>query len=95
MSTTKYGDLSEAMADAERIEAAHKRVDTKNQRSIMTARTPRASFTSRGSSIAPMELGNTQSKKITPAEREMCIKEGRCFVFCEKGHSARFCPKGR
>ena len=95
MCTTEYHELSEAMADAERIEAAHRRIGAKNSRSNMSNRHGRPSGISSGSGAAPMELGNVQLKKLTPAEREMCVKEGRCFRCREKGHSARFCPKGR
>ena len=34
MCTTEHEELSEAMADAERIEAVHRRVDTKKQKKI-------------------------------------------------------------
>jgi len=31
--------------------------------------------------------------KLTPAEREKCFKEGRCFACQEKGHNATTCPQ--
>ena len=90
MCITEYHELSEAMANAKRIEAAHRRIGAKSSRSSMLNRYGRPYGTSSGSSVAPMKLGNVQLKKLTKAEREMYVKEGRCFRFREKGHSARF-----
>lgn len=35
----------------------------------------------------------TRPKKLTPEEREKCLKEGRCLACREKGHNARECTK--
>lgn len=92
MCTNEYAELSEAMADAERIEAAHRRI---NKKSLRTSMTSRSSYGSSDSGVTPMELGNIKLKKLTPAERELCRKEGRCFRCREKGHSFRDCPKAK
>ena len=90
--TKEYANLSDFMRDAERVESAHKRYARPSPR-------PSASTTftapSRTSEPVPMDIGNVSLKKLTPAEREMCRKEGRCFRCREKGHMANKCPKGR
>ena len=95
MCTKDYSELSEAMADAERIEEAHRRIGTRNLRTSTSNRPSRSSETTSGSGVAPMDLGNAQVKRLSPAEKAMCIKEGLCFRCQEKGHRARYCPKGR
>ena len=86
MCTKDYDNLTDAMRDAERIEAAHRRL--KNH--VSAKRQPVGD-----SGRAPMEIGNVELKKLTPAEREKCMKEGRCLRCREKGHLAKNCPKGR
>ena len=89
MCTQDYASLTEAMRDAERIEAAHRRI--RSPKTIMTK-------TLRGGGeggAEPMDIGNIQLKKLKPAEREQCMKEGRCPRCREKGHLARDCPKAQ
>ena len=40
-----------------------------------------------------MEIRNLRIKKLIPAERQICMKEGRCFRCCEEGHNANKFPK--
>ena len=95
MCTKDYGELSEAMADAERIEEAHRRIGTRNLRTNISSRPSRSPNTPSGSGVAPMELGNARVKRLSPAEKSLCIREGLCFRCQEKGHRARYCPKGQ
>lgn len=82
--TKEYTNLTDAMKDAERVEAAHRRLKTKIQKGPVQE--PK-------NEPEPMELGNVQLKKLTLAEREKCMKEGRCLRCREKGHIAKNCPK--
>jgi Zinc knuckle len=42
----------------------------------------------------PMELNATATvQKLTPEEREKCMREGLCLRCRAKGHMARECPK--
>ena len=36
----------------------------------------------------PVEFGNCELKMVTPAEREICWKEGRCYRCHQKDHLA-------
>ena len=87
MCTQDYASLTEAMRDAERIEAAHLRVRGPKMIKIKTKRGG-----SEGG-LDLMDIGNIQLKKRTLAERENCMKEGRCLRCREKGHLARDFPK--
>ena len=78
-----YENLTEAMRDAERIEEAHRRICA--PKTIKT-KTPRGG--GEGGSD-PIDIGNIQLKKLTPAEHEKCMKEGRCLRCREKGYLAR------
>ena len=45
----------------------------------------------------PMSIGKIQSEKLqklTPEERERCMKEGLCLRCRKQGHIAKNCPKG-
>ena len=87
--TREYTSLNTAMRDAERVESAHRRVGDPSR-----ARKPGSTLRS-SDGPTPMEIGNLQIKKLTPAERRICMREGRCFRCREKGHTANKCPKGR
>ena len=87
--TREYTSLNAAMRDAERVESAHRRVGNP----MKSRRNDGLSINSDGPT--PMEIGNLRIKKLTPAERQVCMKEGRCFRCREKGHTANKCPKGR
>ena len=73
------------MRDAERVEAAHKRLGT-SSKSVMKPK---------NEGPTPMEIGNVQLKKLTQEERDRCMKEGRCLRCREKGHIAKNCPKAQ
>ena len=95
ISTKDYGELSEAMADAERIEEEHRRIRTRNLRTSMSNRPSRSSVVTSGSGVAPMDLDSIEVERLSPAEKIMCIREGLWFHCREKEHRARFCPKDR
>jgi hypothetical protein len=42
--------------------------------------------------ITPMELDNLRVGKLTPTEKERCLREGRCFRCREYGHVGASCP---
>ena len=84
--TREYTKLSDAMRDAERVEAAHKRIPRTR---------PTTTPTRTDSGPTPMDIGNVVLKKLTPAERDQCKKEGKCFRCRQKGHMANKCPKAR
>ena len=56
------------MRDAERVEAAHRRVGTYYSNRKSNTRNDKT-----GKPI-PMEIGNIQIKKLTPAELKICMK---------------------
>ena len=89
--TREYNSLTDLMRDAERVESAFRRSGKVPVRNI-TGDKPRAS---RPNGPVPMDIGNVTLKKLSPAERDMCRKEGRCFRCREKGHMANKCPKAR
>lgn len=88
--TNEYERLTDAMRDAERVEAAHNRMpksgnsNNKKQGDHQRAQQP-----------VPMDIGNVQVKKLTAEEREKCMKDGLCLRCRQKGHMARDCPKGQ
>ncbi len=93
MCTNEYTKLADAMRDAERVESAHSRI--KPSRDTFE---PGTSAVRQGP--VPMDIGNVQIhtvklNKLTPAEREKCMKEGLCLRCREKGHMAKNRPKGR
>jgi len=47
------------------------------------------------SGVAPMNLSTIKVSKLTPEERQRCMREGLCLRFREKGHVAKDCPKGQ
>ena len=84
--TNDYEKLSDAMRDAERIEAAHRRGGM-NQKTIKTG------SKTESSKPTPMEIGNIQLQKLSKEERDKCMKEGLCLRCRQKGHIAKNCPK--
>ena len=91
--TKDYTEITEAMKDAESVEAAHKRTNTNTG-----LRNGVNNNNARNKSIdqaVPMEIGNTEVKKLTKEEREECLKKGLCLRCREPGHIARNCPKGK
>jgi hypothetical protein len=86
--TTDYTNLEDLMRDAERVESAkaNRPQDRDRQRTgVMISNT----------GPIPMELNAVSSAptRLTPDERDRCIKEGLCLRCREKGHIARHCPK--
>ena len=88
--TREYENLSDAMRDAERVESAHKRLGKPPRPT-----NPHSGRPPRNDDVVPMDIGNVQLKKLTPAEREQCKKEGKCFRCRMKGNMAKNCPKAR
>lgn len=84
--TKTYQRLEDLMTDALRVENAKRGRHQK-------ARVNNGS--SSNSHVTPMELGSTSIQKLTPAEREKCLREGRCLRCRRTGHMARDCPKGQ
>ena len=89
--TVEYTKLSDAMCDAERIESAHKRVPSSSK----SSNKGNTGGNTGNTNPVPMEIGNIQIKKLTPEEREKCMKEGLCLRCRQKGHLAKNCPKGQ
>ena len=92
--TTDYARLSDAMRDAERIESAHRRVQSSGKTNTR-GNNQGGSSGNTASNPAPMELGNVQLKKLTAEERQKCMREGLCLRCRQKGHMAKDCPKGQ
>ena len=87
--TREYTSLNTTMHDAERVESANRRVGDPNR-----AKKPGSTLRSSDGPTL-MEIGNLRIKNLTPAERQICMKEGICFRCCEKGHTANKCPKSQ
>jgi len=84
-----YDNLESLMTDALRIEAAK----------AGTFRSPGGSASHTAaladSGVAPMDLSTIKVSKLTPEERQRCMREGLCLRCREKGHLAKDCPKGQ
>ncbi len=92
--TKDYETLEECMTDALRVEAAKR---GSRQRSSARFDVGAASYNASGSNSGPvpMDLSATEViKKLTPEQRERCMREGLCLRCRDKGHMARECPKG-
>jgi len=81
--TTDYDNLDDLMRDAERVESAKSNRFKPNRPNGDTTRFD----------PVPMELNSAAIQKLTPEEREKCLREGLCLRCREKGHMARECPK--
>ena len=82
--TTDYTSLEALMRDAERVESAKGNRFNPSQHNNGPFRP----------GPVAMELNATVAvQKLTPEEREKCMKEGLCLRCREKGHMARECPK--
>ena len=83
------------MRDAERVESAHSRSKTMLPTSAAPstlALSPEPAEIS--DEPTPMDIGSVNIiRKLSPAERERMLKEGRCLRCREKGHYARNCPR--
>jgi len=82
-----YDNLESLMTDALRIEAAK----------AGTFRSPGCSASHTAaladSGVAPMVLSTIKASKLTPEQRQRCMREGLCLLFREKGHLAEHCRK--
>jgi Retrotransposon gag protein len=83
--THNYTSLDELMNDAERVEAAKWR---KYQHSPSDQGVPRGAS---NSIPTPMELGAVIVGKLTPEEREKCLRLGLCLRCRKPGHMAKEC----
>lgn len=96
--TKTYETLEQCMTDALKVEAAKR---GNNQRINTSFRGKPAAIGPSGSNggtsgSVPMDLSATDViKKLTPEERERCMKEGLCLRCRAKGHMAKDCPKGK
>ena len=76
--TREYEKLADAMRDAERVESAYKRVSGKQPGKHM-----KDFKNNEKEKPVPMDIGNIQEApripKLTPQERERCIREGLCL----------------
>ena len=88
--TRTYDDLEVLMTDVLRIEAA-KAGAHRGGATYSGASADRSS----ASGVAPMDLSSIKIEKLTPEERQRCMREGLCLRCREKGHLARDCPKGQ
>ncbi|THG93662.1 hypothetical protein EW145_g8316 [Phellinidium pouzarii] len=84
---------------ASRADNLYRRLQALNATSTTTtSSTPRSTrfknlfSTTTSSSPTPTNSPN-RPKKLTPEEREKCMKEGRCLACREVGHNARDCTK--
>lgn len=91
--TKDYKELTEAMRDAERVEAAHRR--SGNVGTSKNSNSGSNKNTSASQQPTPMEIGNIELKKLTKEERDECMKKGLCLRCRQPGHIAKNCPKGK
>ena len=49
----------------------------------------------RNDQVVKMDVDAVQFNKLTDEERELCIKERRCFKCRKQGHSSRYCHSGQ
>lgn len=83
-----YIDLESLMTDALRIEAAK----------AGAFRVPNPTNTPgkpSSTGVVPMDISAIKVEKLTPDERQRCMREGLCLRCREKGHLAKDCPKGQ
>ena len=86
---TRITILNAATCNTQRDESARRRIGNP-MRSLRTD-----GQSSNADSPTPMEIGNLRIKKLTPAESQICMKEGRCLCCCEKEYTANKCLKSR
>ena len=96
--TKDYDNLEAIMTDALKVEAAKKgnRNQPKQLDPGSSFRPSKAGNSSQAASgPVPMELGSTAVTKLTPDERQRCMREGLCLRCRQPGHLAKDCPKGQ
>ena len=84
-----YTELESLMTDALRVEAAKAGV------SRITSNLSGGSAGQASSVTVPMDISSIKVDKLTPDERQRCMREGLCLRCREKGHMAKDCPKGQ
>ncbi|GAB0492318.1 hypothetical protein MMPV_009604 [Pyropia vietnamensis] len=82
----QYESLEAIMLDALKVEAA--------KRGTRRISNHEVAATSAGIPV-PMDLSSVKVVKLTPEERQRCMREGLCLRCRQKGHLAKDCPKGR
>jgi Retrotransposon gag protein len=83
--TKAYTSLDDVMNDAERVEAA-------KGRKLDLAPTSKCILRGANSTnYAPMELGAVNVKKLTPEERDICMRQGLCLRCRQPGQMAKDC----
>ena len=93
--TKNYETLEDCMTDALKVEAA-KRGSKQRSPGQFGNNSSNQGSSGGGSGAVPMDLSATDViKKLTPEERDRCMKEGLCLRCREKGHLSRDCPKGK
>ncbi len=84
------------MRDIERVESAHRQLKpSSNSKSPNYSKGRPGGANTNAPAPQPMEIGNVQKRKLTPEERDKCMKEGLCLRCRARGHRAKECPKGR
>ncbi len=83
-----HGDGEDAEYDMYEDEQA----ETAPQLSFMSRRPAARHPSSRHPSAAPGSAPTNTTPKLTPAERQRCMKERLCFRCRQKGHGALTCP---
>lgn len=84
-----YSELESLMTDALRVESA------KAGASRSVGHFVNAAATEHVSAGVPMDISSIKVEKLTPEERQRCMREGLCLRCREKGHLAKDCPKGQ
>lgn len=84
-----YTDLESLMTDVLRVEAA------KAGPSRITSSVGSTSAKSPATGVVPMDISSIKVDKLTPDERQRCMRESLCLRCREKGHLAKDCPIGQ
>eukprot|EP00170_Pyropia_yezoensis_P000123 contig_1036_g124 len=84
-----YTELEPLMTDALRVEAAKAGASRFTNNLSSTSGKPSAT------GVVPMDISSIKVEKLTPEERQRCMREGLCLRCREKGHLAKDCPKGQ
>ena len=87
--TKGYSSLDHMITDAHKVESAKRGILHTQEFIPVAAPQPQIS-----SEPVPMELGSLDAKppKMTPSERERCMRKGLCLRCRQPGHIASQCP---
>ena len=97
--TTDYKNLEDLMRDAERVESAKSnrfrpnRFNNEAPRPLPIPMDLNAINVPAQPAPDPVHLNAIVIPKLTPEEREKCMREGLCLRCRQQGHMARECPK--